>query len=62
MSDRSGDAADMTPEQRAALDRAKGKQPNPLRFHNPGRFKSDYRKRQDEQERIDTIRRLGKKR
>lgn len=47
----------MTPEQRAALDRAKGKQPDVLRFHNPGQFKSTYEKRRDADERIETIRR-----
>lgn len=47
----------ITAEQRAALDRAKGKQPDPLRFHNPGRFQSTYEKRRDVDERVETIRR-----
>lgn len=29
---------EMTPEQRAALDRAKGPQKDPYRVHMPGRF------------------------
>ncbi|AVO23656.1 hypothetical protein [Xanthomonas phage XPP1] len=35
---------DMTPEQRAALDRAKGPQKDPYRVHMPGRFKGQRRK------------------
>ncbi|WNL50894.1 hypothetical protein Murka_0058 [Xanthomonas phage Murka] len=41
----------MTPDQRAALDRAKGPQKHPLRFHMPGQFKKsqprDYRDEND---------------